>query len=166
MLHCAYNYRKETSLGRNAYHGPNPHTSGTLRDAATATDAGRIADPARIADSSRIADPGTIKSNGDKAMTFSSLVRNRSSGSTASLGAAESVGGPQVSSTQEAPLPFAGYERLDADKVIERLSDHSQIELQGIENYERSHKGREAVLNKLRYLRGNEPFPGYDALSV
>jgi hypothetical protein len=35
-----------------------------------------------------------------------------------------------------------------------------------VESYERSHRGREVVLNKLRYMRGSEPFPGYDALSV
>ena len=44
--------------------------------------------------------------------------------------------------------------------------DHSQIELEAVESYERSHRGREAVLNKLRYLRGREPFAGYDAMSV
>jgi hypothetical protein len=66
----------------------------------------------------------------------------------------------------EAQIPFAGYDRLDASKVIRVLSDHSQVELEAAESYERSHKGREKVLNKLRYLRGSEPFPGYDALSV
>ena len=50
--------------------------------------------------------------------------------------------------------------------MINGLSDHSQVELKAVETYERSHKGREAVLNKLRYLRGSEPLPGYDAMSV
>ena len=67
---------------------------------------------------------------------------------------------------EEARLPFAGYDRLDARRVNQGLSDHSQVELENVESYERSHKGREAVLNKLRYLRGREPFPGYDAMSV
>jgi hypothetical protein len=69
-------------------------------------------------------------------------------------------------SSEEARLPFAGYDRLDDRQVIEGLSDHSQVELEAVEGYERSHKGREVVLNKLRYMRGREPFPGYDALSV
>ena len=51
-------------------------------------------------------------------------------------------------------------------KYIDGLRDHSQLELEAVESYERSHKGRERVLNKLRYMRGYEPFPGYDALSV
>ena len=63
-------------------------------------------------------------------------------------------------------LPFAGYDRLDDRKVIDALSDHSQIELEAVEAYERSHKSREPVLDKLRYMRGPEPLPGYDALSV
>lgn len=66
----------------------------------------------------------------------------------------------------ERQLPFAGYDRLDDRQVIEGLSDHSQVELDAVESYERSHKSREAVLNKLRYMRGREPLPGYDALSV
>lgn len=72
----------------------------------------------------------------------------------------------QPVSTGEAQLPFAGYDRLNATKVVKGLSDHSQVELEAVETYERSHKDREPVLNKLRYMRGSEPFPGYDAMSV
>ena len=46
------------------------------------------------------------------------------------------------------------------------LSDHSQVELEAVDGYERSHKDREPVLDKLRYMRGREPLPGYDALDV
>jgi hypothetical protein len=63
-------------------------------------------------------------------------------------------------------LPFAGYDRLGDRQVIEGLCDHSQIELEAVESYERSHKDRKPVLDKLRYMRGREPLPGYDALSV
>jgi hypothetical protein len=80
--------------------------------------------------------------------------------------AAKPVGDAQAVSTGEAQLPFAGYDRLNTTKVVRGLSDHSQVELEAVESYERSHKDREAVLNKLRYMRGSEPFPGYDALSV
>jgi hypothetical protein len=101
-------------------------------------------------------------------MMISSVVDDRSSGGAVSAGAAdaESAGDAQASSAEEAQLPFAGYDRLGTSKVIGGLSDHSQIELEAVERYERSHKGRDAVLNKLRYLRGSEPFPGYDALRV
>ncbi len=63
-------------------------------------------------------------------------------------------------------LPFAGYDRLDARQVVEALSEHSQLELEAVESYERSHQNRLPVLDKLRYMRGREPLPGYDALSV
>ena len=63
-------------------------------------------------------------------------------------------------------LPFAGYDRLDARQVIDGLCDHSQIELEAVESYERSHQDRQPVLDKLRYMRGSEPLPGYDALNV
>jgi hypothetical protein len=69
-------------------------------------------------------------------------------------------------SDHEAQLPFAGYDRLNARQVRDGLSGHSQVELEAVESYERSHEAREAVLNKLRYLRGSEPVAGYDALSV
>ncbi len=66
----------------------------------------------------------------------------------------------------EAQVPFAGYDRLGAKQVTDGLHDHSQVELDAIESYERSNQNREAVLDKLRWMRGAEPMPDYDALSV
>ena len=96
-------------------------------------------------------------------MTILSAIRDRFSTPESS--------GPQVDDAQgepvaEAPLPFAGYDRLDARQVVEALSEHSQLELEAVESYERSHQDRQQVLDKLRYMRGREPLPGYDALSV
>jgi len=65
-----------------------------------------------------------------------------------------------------APLPFDGFDDVALAELVQDLSDHSQIELDAVETYERAHKGRDAVLDKLRYLRGPEPIPGYDALDV
>lgn len=69
-------------------------------------------------------------------------------------------------SGHDAPLPFAGYDRLNDREAVDGLSDHSQVELEAVDSYERANKNRVRVLDKLRYLRGSEPFPGYDALSV
>ena len=69
-------------------------------------------------------------------------------------------------SRSRARLPFAGYDRLDDRQVVDGLSDHSQIELEEVESYERSHRDRQRVLDKLRYMRQREPLPGYDALNV
>lgn len=62
-------------------------------------------------------------------------------------------------------LPVPGYDQLDDKEVGARLREHSQVELAAIETYERSHKDRPEVLDKLRYMRRDEPLPGYDALS-
>lgn len=67
---------------------------------------------------------------------------------------------------RDAEPPFSGYDRLDGRQVIDVLSDHTQVELEAVEAYERSHRNREPVLDKLRYMRGREPLPGYDALTV
>jgi hypothetical protein len=92
------------------------------------------------------------------------LLRNRSAPDAS--GEPEPPGDAQASPPVDAPLPFAGYDDLDDREVVKELSDHSQTELKAAENYERSHEDREPVLNKLRYMRGREPLPGYDALGV
>jgi hypothetical protein len=56
------------------------------------------------------------------------------------------------------------YERLGERDAVAGLTGRNQEELAAIETFERSHRGREAVLNKLRYLQQPEPLPNYDAL--
>ncbi len=98
-------------------------------------------------------------------MTILSTLRGRLSGRDASA-ESKSAGDAQSDPVAEARPPFAGYDHLDDRQVIDRLSDHSQIELEEVESYERGHKNRKPVLQKLHYMRGREPLPGYDALSV
>jgi hypothetical protein len=62
--------------------------------------------------------------------------------------------------------PFAGYDKLKGKEVAAELSSHSQIELAEVESYERSHENRPEVIDKLRWLRQDEPVPGYDAMSI
>ena len=63
-------------------------------------------------------------------------------------------------------FPIPGYDQLDAKQVSDRLSQLSQAELATVETYERAHGSRSAVLQKLRYMRGSEPLPGYDDLTT
>ena len=56
-------------------------------------------------------------------------------------------------------------DQLEDKQVKATLSRLSQVELAAVEAYERSHRDRPAVLDKLRYMRGSQPLPGYDALS-
>ena len=61
--------------------------------------------------------------------------------------------------------PVSGYDRLKTKEVIASLSSRSQVELAEIESYEHAHQDRVSVFDKLRWLRQDEPLPGYDALS-
>jgi hypothetical protein len=40
------------------------------------------------------------------------------------------------------------------------------VDLATVETYERAHRNRPAVLNKLHYMHGTEPLPGYDTLTT
>jgi hypothetical protein len=61
--------------------------------------------------------------------------------------------------------PVTGYDKLKTKEVIASLSSRSQVELADIEKYEHAHQDRVSVADKLRWLRQDEPLPGYDALS-
>jgi hypothetical protein len=80
-------------------------------------------------------------------------------------------GGPEgdtaaaAGATDEDPLPISGYDQLGEKQVSDQLAQLSQVELAAVETYERAHGSRPVVLEKLRYMRGTEPLPGYDALT-
>jgi hypothetical protein len=71
-----------------------------------------------------------------------------------------------TSAPDEHPVPISGYDQLDDKQINEQLSQLSQVELAAVETYERAHESRPVVLDKLRYMRGSEPLPGYDALTT
>jgi hypothetical protein len=79
-------------------------------------------------------------------------------------GEAGDPGSAEASSADEQRLPIARFDQLDGKQVIPQLSQLSQVELAAVEAHERSHRNRPVVLNRLRWLRGSEPLPGYDAL--
>jgi ferritin-like metal-binding protein YciE len=66
----------------------------------------------------------------------------------------------------EGDLAISGYDALTAQEITDRLSGLSQIELAKTEAYERRHENRSTVLNRVSSLRGDEPWPGYDELTV
>ncbi len=63
-------------------------------------------------------------------------------------------------------LPIADYEQLSAKEITNRLHLLTQVELGTIEDHERSHRSRAAVLTKLGWMREDEPLPGYDQLDT
>jgi ferritin-like metal-binding protein YciE len=66
----------------------------------------------------------------------------------------------------EGDLPLSGYDQLNAAEVVERLAGLSQIDLAKIDSYERRHESRTTVLSRITSLRTEEPWPGYDELTV
>lgn len=92
-------------------------------------------------------------------MNFLKRMRNRSPATTGDVGSGQS------GSTDEHQLPIARYDELNHKQVMDQFPQLSQVELAAVETYERSHRDRHALLDKLRYMRGKEPLPGYDALS-
>jgi hypothetical protein len=64
------------------------------------------------------------------------------------------------------PVPISGYDELSDKQINDQLSQLAQVELATVEAYEREHAKRPAVLDKLRFMRGREPLPGYDDLTT
>ena len=94
-------------------------------------------------------------------MTILSDLRARISGRGAS--SERAAEGDSAPAGPDQP-PIKNYDRLKSRELIDRLSDHTQAELGSIEAYERTHENRHEVIDKLRYMRGSEPFEGYDAM--
>jgi ferritin-like metal-binding protein YciE/uncharacterized protein (DUF433 family) len=66
----------------------------------------------------------------------------------------------------ESDLAIANYDKLSAEEIIHRLPELSQIDISKIDAYERRHQDRKTVLDRIAGLRADEPWPGYDELTV
>jgi hypothetical protein len=66
----------------------------------------------------------------------------------------------------EDDLAITGYDDLTAEEIIGKLTDLSQIDLAKVDAYERKHENRTTVLSRITSLRGEEPWVGYDELTV
>ena len=63
-------------------------------------------------------------------------------------------------------LAIANYDSLSADEVQNKLSELSQIDLAKVNAYERKTQNRATITGRVDSLQGDEPWPGYDELSV
>jgi ferritin-like metal-binding protein YciE len=81
-------------------------------------------------------------------------------------GAARAEGEVKGALAGEQDLPIARYDKLNADEITAKLTELSQIDLAKVDAYERKRENRTTVLGRISTLRGNEPWPGYDELSV
>ena len=66
----------------------------------------------------------------------------------------------------EEDLAIARYDSLTAEQVVSKLPELSQIDLAKVDSYERKNQNRTTVLSRISALRGREPWPGYDELTV
>ena len=81
-------------------------------------------------------------------------------------GVARAEGRAKGAVASEGDLAIGRYDSLNADEITSRLPSLSQIELAKVDAYERKNENRTTVLERISSLQGEEPWPGYDELSV
>jgi hypothetical protein len=81
-------------------------------------------------------------------------------------GVAEAEGQLKGALASEEDLAIGGYDELTADEIVTKLPELSQIDLAKIDSYERRTENRTTVLDRISSLRADEPWPGYDELTV
>ena len=81
-------------------------------------------------------------------------------------GVARAEGQVKGAVASQGDLAIARYDSLNADEITSRLPSLSQIELAKVDAYERKNDNRTTVLERISSLQGEEPWPGYDELTV
>jgi ferritin-like metal-binding protein YciE len=81
-------------------------------------------------------------------------------------GVAQAEGQVKGVFASEGDLAITGYGKLTAAEIVEKLTHLSQVDLAKIDSYERKNENRTTILSRITSLRGDEPWPGYDDLSV
>ena len=81
-------------------------------------------------------------------------------------GVAQAEGQIKGAVASEEDLAIASYDSLTAEQILSKLPELSQIDLAKIDSYERKNDNRTTVLSRITALRGQEPWPGYDELTV
>jgi ferritin-like metal-binding protein YciE len=66
----------------------------------------------------------------------------------------------------EEDLAIPRYDSLTAEEILSKLPELSQIDLAKVDTYERKNDNRTTVLGRISALRREEPWPGYDELTV
>lgn len=66
----------------------------------------------------------------------------------------------------EQDLAIARYDSLTAEEILSKLPELSQIDLAKVDAYERKNDNRTTVLSRITGLRTQEPWAGYDELTV
>lgn len=70
-----------------------------------------------------------------------------------------------LASRQE-DLPIENYDSLNVEQLQRQLPSLSQRELHQVEGYEATNAARATVLRRIDELRGDQPWPAYDEMTV
>lgn len=81
-------------------------------------------------------------------------------------GVAQGEGQVKAAVASEEDLGIDRYDSLTAEEIVDKLPELSQIDLAKVDSYERKNQNRATVLSRVSALRGSEPSPGYDELTV
>src|SRR5215212_7350016 len=81
-------------------------------------------------------------------------------------GVARAEGAAKGAAASQGDLAIARYDSLNADEITSKLADLSQIDLAKVQAYERKNQNRTTILERISSLQGDEPWAGYDELSV
>jgi ferritin-like metal-binding protein YciE len=81
-------------------------------------------------------------------------------------GVARAEGGAKGALASEHDLAIKDYDKLTVTDVTPQLEGLSQIDLAKIDAYERKNQNRSGITERIARLRGDEPWPGYDELTV
>jgi len=81
-------------------------------------------------------------------------------------GVARTEGQIKGAVASEEDLAIARYDTLTAEEITGKLPELSQIDLAKIEAYERKNQNRTTILSRVRSLRSDEPWAGYDELTA
>jgi hypothetical protein len=63
-------------------------------------------------------------------------------------------------------LAIPDYDAKTAEEIATRLAGLSQRELAAVDAYEKAHGDRSTIRSRIETLRGDEPWAGYDDLTV
>jgi ferritin-like metal-binding protein YciE len=81
-------------------------------------------------------------------------------------GVARAEGAAKGAVASQGDLAIARYDSLNADEITSKLASLSQVDLAKVQAYERKNENRTTILERISGLQGDEPWAGYDELTV
>ena len=113
-----------------------------------------------------IASTGAAEATKETARKTTAAVKRTARTARKVPGVAQAEGQIKGAVAAEGDLAIARYDSLTAEEIVGRLSELSQIDLAKVDSYERRHQNRTTVVDRISTLRSDEPWPGYDELTV